>query len=154
MEGHHSHRSLRCPLTPQRRRPFDMRMLKISVGPAPGEVNVLLGTASSDFFSRLTHRQVRPVCTASSLQSSANRAHYCPCLRTFSPSSWCRRAERPTEGFFHFNTEFSPMASPAFEPGRPPESAIELGRIVERGLRESKAIDTEALCIVAGVKVR
>lgn len=45
------------------------------------------------------------------------------------------------------------MASPAFEPGRPPESAIELGRIVERGLRESKAIDTEALCIVAGVKV-
>lgn len=46
------------------------------------------------------------------------------------------------------------MASPAFESGRPPESAIELGRIVERGLRESKAIDTEALCIVAGVKVR
>lgn len=45
------------------------------------------------------------------------------------------------------------MASPAFEPGRPPESAIELGRIVERGLRESKAIDSEALCIVAGVKV-
>ncbi len=31
--------------------------------------------------------------------------------------------------------------------------AVELGRVVERGLRESRAIDTEALCIVAGVKV-
>lgn len=30
---------------------------------------------------------------------------------------------------------------------------IELGRVVERGLRESRAIDTEALCIVAGEKV-
>lgn len=25
---------------------------------------------------------------------------------------------RPTEGFFHFNTEFSPMADPSFELGR------------------------------------
>jgi len=30
---------------------------------------------------------------------------------------------------------------------------IELGLIVERGLRQSRAIDTEALCIVAGSKV-
>lgn len=90
---------------------------------------------------------------ASYLQSLANRTQLAPASGAFSASS-CRRPERPTEGFFHFNTEFSPMASPAFESGRPPESAIELGRIVERGLRESKAIDTEALCIVAGVKVR
>jgi hypothetical protein len=32
-------------------------------------------------------------------------------------------------------TEFSPMADPSFEPGRPGESAVELGRIVDRGLR-------------------
>ncbi|KAL6046303.1 3'-5'-exoribonuclease [Balamuthia mandrillaris] len=62
-------------------------------------------------------------------------------------------ADRPTEGFFHFNTEFSPMADPLFEGGRPSEGAIELGRIVERGLRESRAIDTEALCIKAGESV-
>ena len=36
---------------------------------------------------------------------------------------------------------------------RPSEFAIELGRVVERGLRESRAIDTEALCLVAGEKV-
>jgi len=61
--------------------------------------------------------------------------------------------ERPTEGFFIFNTEFSPMADTSFEIGRPTEFAIELGRVVERGLRESRAIDAEALCIVAGEKV-
>eukprot|EP01102_Stenamoeba_stenopodia_P008509 TRINITY_DN2452_c0_g1_i1.p1 TRINITY_DN2452_c0_g1~~TRINITY_DN2452_c0_g1_i1.p1 ORF type:complete len:445 (-),score=155.29 TRINITY_DN2452_c0_g1_i1:29-1363(-) len=61
--------------------------------------------------------------------------------------------DRPTEGFFTFNTEFSPMASPFFEPGRPSEAAIELGRVVERALRESRAIDTEALCIIAGQQV-
>ncbi len=44
------------------------------------------------------------------------------------------------------------MSSPAFEAGKPPEAAIELGRVVERGLRESKAIDTEALCILSGTK--
>jgi exosome complex component RRP45 len=32
-------------------------------------------------------------------------------------------------------------------------TGIELGRVVERGLRQSRAIDTEALCIVSGEKV-
>lgn len=36
---------------------------------------------------------------------------------------------------------------------RPSAQAIETIRVVERGLRESGAIDTEALCIVAGEKV-
>jgi len=45
------------------------------------------------------------------------------------------------------------MADPNFEIGRPSESAIELVRVIERGLRESRAVDTEALCIVAGEKV-
>eukprot|EP01098_Paradermamoeba_levis_P010949 TRINITY_DN4630_c0_g1_i8.p1 TRINITY_DN4630_c0_g1~~TRINITY_DN4630_c0_g1_i8.p1 ORF type:complete len:259 (-),score=74.83 TRINITY_DN4630_c0_g1_i8:268-957(-) len=61
--------------------------------------------------------------------------------------------DRPTEGFFNFNVEFSPMADPNFEVGRPGEAAIELGRVIERGLRESRAIDTEALCILAKKKV-
>eukprot|EP00741_Cyanophora_paradoxa_P014290 tig00020780_g13782.t1 len=61
--------------------------------------------------------------------------------------------DRPTEGFLSFNVELSPMAHPSFEPGRPSEFAVELGRIIERGLREARAIDTEGLCIVAGKKV-
>ncbi|XP_076897330.1 exosome complex component RRP45A-like [Bidens hawaiensis] len=58
--------------------------------------------------------------------------------------------DRPNEGTFAIFTEFSPMADPSFEPGRPGDSAIELGRIVDRGLRESRAVDTESLCVVAG----
>jgi len=61
--------------------------------------------------------------------------------------------DRPTEGFFLFNTEFSPMASPHFETGRPSDYAVELGRIIEKGLRDSRAVDTEALCIRVGEKV-
>lgn len=45
------------------------------------------------------------------------------------------------------------MASPNFEPGRPTENANELARLIERGLRETKAVDLEALCVLAGRKV-
>lgn len=58
--------------------------------------------------------------------------------------------DRPNEGSLAIFTEFSPMADPSFEPGRPGEFAIELGRIVDRGLRESRAVDTESLCVLAG----
>lgn len=33
------------------------------------------------------------------------------------------------------------------------EEAVEVGRLIERSLRDSRAIDTEALCIRAGEKV-
>ncbi|KAK9221097.1 hypothetical protein WN944_009522 [Citrus x changshan-huyou] len=58
--------------------------------------------------------------------------------------------DRPNEGTLSIFTEFSPMADPSFETGRPSESAVELGRIVDRGLRESRAVDTESLCVLAG----
>ncbi|KAJ0246575.1 Exosome complex component RRP45B [Hirschfeldia incana] len=61
--------------------------------------------------------------------------------------------DRPNEGSLSIFTEFSPMADPSFEPGRPGESAVELGRIIDRGLRESRAVDTESLCVLAGKKV-
>ncbi|XP_073016384.1 exosome complex component RRP45A-like isoform X4 [Primulina eburnea] len=55
--------------------------------------------------------------------------------------------DRPNEGTLSIYTEFSPMADPSFEIGRPGVFAVELGRIVDRGLR---AVDTESLCVVAG----
>ncbi|KAL6499626.1 hypothetical protein OROGR_027536 [Orobanche gracilis] len=58
--------------------------------------------------------------------------------------------DRPNEGTLSVFTEFSPMADPSFEVGRPGEFAVELGRIVDRGLRESRSVDTESLCVVAG----
>ncbi len=46
--------------------------------------------------------------------------------------------------------ELSPMASPEFETGPPGEKAIELARVVDRGIRESKMIDFKKLCIRKG----
>lgn len=43
--------------------------------------------------------------------------------------------DRPNDGSLSIFTEFSPMADPSFEPGRPGESAVELGRVIDRGLR-------------------
>jgi len=40
--------------------------------------------------------------------------------------------------------QFSPLASPEFEIGRPTESQVELGRVVERGLRESRCAQATA----------
>ena len=33
------------------------------------------------------------------------------------------------------------------------EDCVEIARVVERGITESKAVDTESLCIASGVKV-
>ncbi|TVU05964.1 hypothetical protein EJB05_49150 [Eragrostis curvula] len=58
--------------------------------------------------------------------------------------------DRPNEGTLAIFTELSPMADPSFEPGRPGESAIELARVIDRGLSESRAVDMESLCVVPG----
>lgn len=55
--------------------------------------------------------------------------------------------DKPNEGILIVNSEFTPLASPEFEPGPPSEEEIELARIVDRGIRESKAIDLENLKI-------
>jgi exosome complex component RRP42 len=45
------------------------------------------------------------------------------------------------------------MASPTFESGPPSPTAIELARVVDRGIRETKTVDMAKLCITPGVKV-
>jgi exosome complex component RRP45 len=44
------------------------------------------------------------------------------------------------------------MASPAFEIGRPTDAEVILSRILEKAIRRSNALDTESLCIIAGLK--
>lgn len=56
-------------------------------------------------------------------------------------------ADKPDEGTLMVNAELSPMASPHFEPGPPREASIELARVVDRGIRESHAIDVKKLCM-------
>jgi exosome complex component RRP42 len=49
--------------------------------------------------------------------------------------------------------ELLPLSSPRFEPGPPGIEAIELARIVDRGIRESGFIEFDKLCIEKGEKV-
>ena len=61
--------------------------------------------------------------------------------------------DTPESGVLVVNVELVPLASPTFEPGPPREDAIELARVVDRGLRESKALDLAKLCITPGKNV-
>jgi exosome complex component RRP42 len=61
--------------------------------------------------------------------------------------------DTPDAGILTVNAEFVPLASPTFEAGPPDENSIELARVVDRGIRESKAIDLKKLCIESGKKV-
>ena len=58
--------------------------------------------------------------------------------------------DTPNDGVMTVNAELVPLASPKYEPGPPDENSIELARVVDRGIRESYAIDTEKLCIEPG----
>ncbi len=61
--------------------------------------------------------------------------------------------DTPDEGILVVNTEFTPLASPDFESGPPGENAVELARMVDRGIRESKCIELDKMCITEGEKV-
>ena len=58
--------------------------------------------------------------------------------------------DNPDEGTIMVGAEFLPMASSKFESGPPGEDAIELARVVDRGIRESHSIDLKKLCIKSG----
>jgi exosome complex component RRP42 len=61
--------------------------------------------------------------------------------------------DTPDEGMLMVSAEFTPLASPDFESGPPREDAVELARIVDRGIRESKMIDLKKMCITPEEKV-
>ncbi|OLC63631.1 RNA-binding protein [archaeon 13_1_40CM_4_53_4] len=62
--------------------------------------------------------------------------------------------DTPDEGVLTVNAELVPLASPSFEAGPPSEAAIELSRVVDRGIRESKALDMKSLVLQKGKTVQ
>jgi len=62
-------------------------------------------------------------------------------------------ADSANKGNLMTTAELLPLSSPRFEPGPPSFEAIELGRVIDRGIRESGFIDFEKLCIKEGEKV-
>ena len=61
--------------------------------------------------------------------------------------------DTPDKGLLVVNAEILPLASPYAEPGPPSEEAIELARVVDRGIRESEMVDLKKLCLVEGKSV-
>ena len=61
--------------------------------------------------------------------------------------------DTPGEGSIMVGAELLPLSSPEFELGPPGQKAIELARVVDRGIRESKALDFKKLCINEGEKI-
>lgn len=58
--------------------------------------------------------------------------------------------DSPSEGSLSVGAELLPIASSTFEAGPPSEESIELARVVDRGIRESKCIDFESWGITEG----
>ncbi len=61
--------------------------------------------------------------------------------------------DTPAQGNLMVNAELTPMSNPLFETGPPGDQATELARVIDRGIRESKAIDLTKLCIKEKEKV-
>lgn len=61
--------------------------------------------------------------------------------------------DTPNSGVLSTSAELVPMASPTFESGPPRPEAIELARVVDRGIRETKTVNTDKLCITPKEKV-
>lgn len=55
--------------------------------------------------------------------------------------------DNPDEGTIIVNAELLPLSNPDFESGPPDIQAIELSRVVDRAIRESKTLDFKKLCI-------
>jgi len=61
--------------------------------------------------------------------------------------------DTPDEGILMVGAELSPVASPEFESGPPGPDAVELARIIDRGIRESHCIELDKLVIKEGEQV-
>ena len=60
--------------------------------------------------------------------------------------------DRPNQGGLMCSADVRPIAGRHWEAGPPSPEAIELGRVVDRGIRESGCIDVDSLCIIPGEK--
>lgn len=60
--------------------------------------------------------------------------------------------DTPDQGSMMVGAELLPLSNPDFELGPPGIEAVELARLVDRGIRESKCIDFKKLCIKEGEK--
>ncbi len=61
--------------------------------------------------------------------------------------------DTPDDGVLLVNAEYTPVAHSTWEPGPPPDDAVELARVVDRGLRSAEILDLKELGLLSGEKV-
>jgi exosome complex component RRP42 len=61
--------------------------------------------------------------------------------------------DTPDQGVLMVNAEFTPVAHPTWEPGPPTDAAVEVARVVDRGLRSAEILNLEELGLISGEKV-
>ena len=59
------------------------------------------------------------------------------------------RPSRPNEGRVSIAVHLSPMAASHFEQGKGNDLVDQIQQVLDRNIKESRCIDTEALCILA-----
>ncbi len=62
-------------------------------------------------------------------------------------------SDTPDSGNLMVDVQLLPLASQKFESGPPGIDAIEIARVTDRGIRESKCVDLKNLCIKSGEQV-
>src|SRR5437660_12780591 len=62
--------------------------------------------------------------------------------------------DTPEEGVLTVNAELGRLASPLFETGPPSAQAIELARVIARGIRESQRVDVKSSVLLLGKKLQ
>ncbi|XP_060532356.1 exosome complex component RRP45 [Cylas formicarius] len=62
-------------------------------------------------------------------------------------------ASRPNEGILYINLELNPMADPNYEVGRQSDLSAQLNRLLEKCIKDSKAVDLESLCVKLNERV-
>lgn len=63
------------------------------------------------------------------------------------------KSSRPSEGILNINLELNPMADPNFEAGRQSDLSSQLNRLLEKCIKDSKAVDLESLCVKMNERV-
>lgn len=59
-------------------------------------------------------------------------------------------ADTPDEGSLMVNAELLPLSNPDYEAGPPDATSIEVARVIDRTIREAKAIDLKQLSVAPG----
>ncbi|XP_050303583.1 exosome complex component RRP45 [Anthonomus grandis grandis] len=63
------------------------------------------------------------------------------------------KSSRPSEGILNINLELNPIGEPNFEAGRQSEMLAQLSRLLEKCIKDSKAVDLESLCVKMNERV-